>query len=820
MNFIKYPLLLLLLGFAQIVFAQSSSDCLECHSDNELTYTRHGKEISLYIDSTKFGNSVHGDLDCTDCHEDFDPEELPHKPGKNIYKVNCGNCHEDIAEQQKTDIHQRLKDRIKHPPTCVTCHGAHYVKSPKDCKLPARKYCSKCHQSRVLLRPYHSQPKVSDKKCTECHKIDSYKHSLEKSIHKELLCTDCHICVANKGMTPDKLKHKNAPVANCYVCHNKEASEHKKSIHGIALREGVDEAAKCWDCHGSHDILPVNNKKSPAYISNIANTCAKCHAGSKLEKKFNFTASMPVQNYLASVHGKLQSKGDTTAATCTTCHGVHDIKNAAQPGSKISPYNLPNTCEKCHPKEVLRYKQSIHWIYVEKGFKFAPVCNDCHTEHGIRKVSGKNNRKIARIMQQQTCVVCHQNKILAKRVGLKADEPYTYEDSYHGLATLRGDEDAAMCIDCHNAHKILPKQDPESSVNVKNVKNTCKKCHPEATQVFSESYSHHNISVASNKAQDIVNTFYFWLILFTIGGMFVHNLIIYIHDVIEKRKRIKERPTIPRLTKNEVIQHIILFTSFIILAITGFALKFSQSWWSEGLTKIGLNEHVRQLVHRTAAVILILTGIYHVIYLILTKRGRFVLSALIPKFKDITQASQNIAYYLGLSKLKPEFDKFDYTEKAEYWALIWGTVIMGLTGFILWFPTAVGNWAPIWLIKVCQSIHFYEAVLASLAILIWHWFFVIFHPKEYPMNLTWVDGQMSLDEYKEHHTEDFKTIIKEWAEIKSNKKPADEMGYETKLFLENIKKHGNDPDRVLIDQLKSDLELRRWLEANIGTLNL
>ncbi len=811
MNIKVYLIVIFLLITTSNLIHAQNDDCLDCHSDKELVKETKSGNISLFIDGNKFKNSVHGDLDCVDCHEDFDADEMPHKPGKNIAKVDCGNCHDDIAANINNDIHHRLKQKVGNKgPKCETCHGSHYIKSPKKIRHKEKYYCSQCHNNVTIVHSYHAIKKVSDKTCTECHETDTIRPELQKSVHKNLGCSDCHVYEAkNMEKHQDNIPHTR--IADCYSCHKKESDQHKESIHGISLSEGIDEAAACWDCHGSHNVLHINDKKSPVYKTNIPKTCGKCHADKKIQKKFDFPVYDPVQSYSQSVHGKLLAQGAVNVPNCTTCHGVHDIKNVVQPNSKISPYNIPNTCKECHPQEVEDYEQSIHWVYVKKGVRFAPVCTDCHSEHGIKSINGKLNWKEARKTQEETCMFCHQSKKLAKKFGISAQGPKTYQDSYHGLAVMRGDEKAAMCIDCHTVHKILPEEDPKSSVNVANVKNTCRKCHAKATQIFSESYSHMNISVASNKAQKIVNTIYFWLILLVIGGMFIHNLIIYIHDIIEKRKRIKGNPTIPRMTTNEVIQHIFLLSSFIVLAITGFALKFSHSWWGEGLTNLGLNETLRQTIHRISAVIMIVTGLYHIVYLITTKRGKMVLGAMIPKFKDITQVSSNLSYYLGLSKTKPEFDKFDYTEKAEYWALIWGTIVMGATGFILWFPTMVGNWAPIWLIKVSQSIHFYEAILASLAIVVWHWFFVIFDPAQYPMNLTWIDGKMSLQEYLHHHKLDGYKLIFEWIKKKNGLIKENELSDNTKYVLNSLSTNKKDADMVLMEIINNDNELEKWL---------
>ncbi len=212
---------------------------------------------------------------------------------------------------------------------------------------------------------------------------------------------------------------------------------------------------------------------------------------------------------------------------------------------------------------------------------------------------------------------------------------------------------------------------------------------------------------------------------------------------------------------------------------------------------------------------MIVVGLYHIIYLIFTSRGRDVLKNLIPKLNDVFEARDNILYYLRIKKTKPQFDSYDYTEKAEYWALIWGTIIMGLTGFILWFPTVVGNWAPTWLIKVSELIHFYEAILATLAILVWHWFFVIFHPHEYPMSLTWIDGKMTLNTYMHHHEKHFRKVILEWKEYKAGTRDAKRLSNSTKLFTSTLKNNGLDPDSIFDAELSNDPQLREWLENKI-----
>ena len=110
-----------------------------------------------------------------------------------------------------------------------------------------------------------------------------------------------------------------------------------------------------------------------------------------------------------------------------------------------------------------------------------------------------------------------------------------------------------------------------------------------------------------------------------------------------------------------------------------------------------------------------------------------------------------LRYNLGLRPEKPRFGRFSYIEKAEYWALIWGTVLMGATGVILWFENAsMGLFTKLGF-DIARTVHFYEAILATLAILVWHIYFVIFNPDVYPMNLAWLTGRVSEHEMREDH---------------------------------------------------------------------
>ena len=229
----------------------------------------------------------------------------------------------------------------------------------------------------------------------------------------------------------------------------------------------------------------------------------------------------------------------------------------------------------------------------------------------------------------------------------------TFFESYHGLAAQYGSTLAANCASCHGVHKILPSTDPRSSIYKTNLVVTCGKCHPGATENFAQSKVHVDAAATSGGAgigEQInrwVRRIYLVLIVGTIGFMLAHNLLLF-----GKKVRALYRAadlTVLRMSLSQRTQHVILAVSFIVLAVTGFALKFPDSWIGKAM---GSNEMFRRWSHRIAGVVLLAAGVYHVVYLLRTREGRQLVKDFLPVKKDLEDVTGNARYLTGLSAVQ------------------------------------------------------------------------------------------------------------------------------------------------------------------------
>lgn len=603
---------------------------------------------------------------------------------------------------------------------------------------------------------------IDEDACIDCHEESAYGTDIEidisNSIHDGLGCLDCH---SDKETIPHREDTQfYVGCEGCRACHEEESEEYQ--AHGVALVGECEDMPHCADCHGDHNILPSTNRNSMSHPTNLPATCGKCHENLDLTTKYEILIDHPVELYESSVHGKASMKGIYVAATCNDCHSTgetaHKIYAPGNPESSINHFNIPKTCGKCHKGVEKDYWDGIHGQLAARGETDAPVCTHCHGEHGILSPSDPRSPVSKSKVAEMTCSPCHDSATLNEKYGMPTERLKTFIDSYHGLKSKSGDTHVANCASCHGVHRILPSTDPGSSIYPSNLQHTCGECHPKISERLAATPIHGiNDQGLHTPIADIVEKIYIIAIILIIGFMLIHWIIDLIRQIVNSMRK----PQVRRMRGGEVWQHTLTMVSFLVLVVSGFALRFSNSWISEFFFGWEGGFELRGLIHRIAAVTFIVTVIWHILYLVLTERGKAFFKDMLPGLLDFTQFYERIMYNLGRRSEPPQFKRFGYVEKAEYWAIVWGTVVMIATGLLLWFDNYFSLFLPKGVLDVSLVIHYYEAWLATLAIAVWHLYSTLFNPHVYPMNPSWLTGKMPKEQYKHEHPLHLDDAIKE-----------------------------------------------------------
>jgi hypothetical protein len=385
-----------------------------------------------------------------------------------------------------------------------------------------------------------SQPggAAAPKPCLECH-----SHvSLQDTVHATLSCAACHRgLVPSEGEPPHQAKKDLPPPVCGLSCHweppdsrpGGSPAAYPDSVHGRAyLERGVLDTARCWDCHGRHNIKPVADPDSTVNRRNVPVTCSRCHEDMAVVLKYNIHAESPYQQYRQSVHGRgLYDKGLLNfAAVCTDCHGVHNIQGV---GTPRLPAKDPATCGKCHRLVLEEYSKSIHGREAMKGNVDVPLCVDCHGEHGVAAAAAPE-APTSKTHVLDTCSVCHSRPEIMRKYGVPEDRIRTFIESFHGIAIGLGGTAEASCVNCHGVHDIRPASDPESTVSAANLSKTCGQasCHPAMSEKIAGTKIHRAYDRARSGAPFYVKKVLVWTV-FILTGL---TLIFFIPALIRRRR--------------------------------------------------------------------------------------------------------------------------------------------------------------------------------------------------------------------------------------------------------------------------------------------
>ena len=328
----RFLLPLVLLVWAAAPATARAQDCLTCHSDASMT---DAAGHSIAVNGTKFAASIHGSLQCSNCHADIKGYPHPEK----IAPVECSTCHADQESQLKGSVHADSKD---HP--CTSCHGNPHEIFPKtDARsavypLNVPKTCGTCH-SRDGMAGKHGLPSVYP------NYIDSI-HGFALSEEGLLVAANCQSCHGSHHILSHKNPQSPTYKANipqtCGACHAKIDAEYNLGVHGQAIAKGNLKAPVCTDCHTAHAIVQPTEATFRMQSTPI---CGSCH-----QDKFS--------TYRDTFHSQLGSLGGyVETARCWDCHGAHDVRPASDPASPIAPANLVKTCGRCHAGANLSFVQ-------------------------------------------------------------------------------------------------------------------------------------------------------------------------------------------------------------------------------------------------------------------------------------------------------------------------------------------------------------------------------------------------------------------------------------------------------------------------------
>lgn len=373
-----------------------------------------------------------------------------------------------------------------------------------------RDECMECHQDKDLTKEDEKSNQVS-------LFVDMAVFS--KSVHGEFECADCH---ADIEALPHEEKLQKV---DCGLCHEDAVTALAASVHGDQLRTKSLDAPGCSQCHGTHEIMPVNDPASMMSKHNQAATCGTCHANAVIVERNDIPIKNPVALYDLSIHGQLVLKGNAAAAVCSDCHGGHNSLRAIDPNSSIYKLNIPQTCSKCHEEIYKEYMSGVHAEALLQGAVEAPVCTNCHGEHEILRAKSPEAPTSGYRVATEVCSPCHASERLNRKYGLSPGRVQSFADSYHGLALRGGKAAVANCGSCHGVHDVLASSDPRSPVNPANIAKTCGQCHPNAGENFAKGKVHLIGESQEAKVARIVRVIYIIIIVLTIFLMVIHNVV-------------------------------------------------------------------------------------------------------------------------------------------------------------------------------------------------------------------------------------------------------------------------------------------------------
>lgn len=731
--------------------------CGGCHREGSpVSLTRQIPQANIlenYMDSIHgkglFERGLIVTAVCTSCHTAH--FVLPHTdPRSSIAKqkiaATCTHCHAQIEVVHRKVIRGELWEKQPHMiPACVDCHSPHQVREVFYTQGMADRDCLRCH----------GKPGLKATRGGRTVSLSVNQDELAHSRHARVACSQCHT-----GGNPADTRPCTtmAPKVDCSICHAAVVDQYRESTHGQLFAKGSPDAPGCVECHSPHGTLGKSDSNSPTFSRNVPALCARCHrAGQRAAVRYTGPQKNIVQHYLESIHGQgLLRAGLTVTADCADCHTPHHELPASDPRSTVNRVNIARTCAQCHRGIYEAFTASVHSPRVTHTGKPLPVCSDCHSAHSIQRTDLSNFR--LHIMDQ--CGRCHQS--IAE----------SYFDTFHGKVSKLGYLATAKCYDCHGAHDILPVTDPRSRLSRVNIVATCGKCHRGSHRQFA-GYLTHATHHDSKRYPFLFYTFWGMttLLVGTLTMSSAHT-VLWLHRSLEYQKFARNgeppasQPYVRRFSTFQRNLHLMVIGSFLGLALTGMILKFSYAPWAKVLARLLGGFEAAGLVHRFCAVLTFTYFGLHVWDLARQKKRNgeswrkfiFGTESMMLNRRDWREFMGSLKWFLGKGP-RPDYGRWTYWEKFDYFAVFWGVAVIGMTGLILWFPTVFTRVMPGWMVNVATTIHSDEALLAVCFIFSIHFFNTHFRPEKFPIDTVIFTTGVPLEELRRDRPREYQQLV-------------------------------------------------------------
>jgi len=216
----------------------------------------------------------------------------------------------------------------------------------------------------------------------------------------------------------------------------------------------------------------------------------------------------------------------------------------------------------------------------------------------------------------------------------------------------------------------------------------------------------------------------------------------------------EQEKTFARFTLGQRWEHAVLILSTLVLLLTGLPQKYRDLSWSQDLLSTPERLDLIRQIHHIAAIIFVIEALYHVGRAIYLMARRKLSAAMIPTMQDVYDAWHMLQYLLFLRKEKPSFGKYNFEQKVTYWFLFFGFALMGISGFIIWFPVFFTQFLPGGVVPAAKMAHSTESVIAAIFIIVWH----LYHVHIERLNLSIFTGRLTEKEMREFHTREYERL--------------------------------------------------------------